>query len=128
MDCIADRIRKLIEALGIKKTTFAEKINVSQAFVTQITKGTSQPSDRTITDICKNFGVNEIWLREGVGEMFRKKSRNEELADFFGDLQFGDSGFKQAFVTVLARMGPEEWQMIERKARELAEEIKKADP
>lgn len=127
MSTLSERISALISALGMKKTAFAESLNVSQAFVTQMTKGVSQPSDRTISDICREFNVNELWLREGIGEMFQERTRSEELAAFFGDVQ-AEGGFKEAFLTVLARLGPEEWELIERKARELAEEIKKADP
>ena len=127
MGTLNERISELISELGIKKTAFAERLNVSQAFVSQLCSGVKQPSDRTISDICREFGANEIWLREGIGEMFQKRSRSEELAAFFGDVQ-AEGGFKEAFLTVLARLGPEEWELIERKARELAEEIKKADP
>lgn len=127
MSTLNERIGELISALGMKKTAFAERLNVSQAFISQLCSGIKQPSDRTISDICREFNVNEIWLREGIGEMFQERSRSEELAAFFGDVQ-ADGGFKEAFLTVLARMGPEEWELIERKARELVEEIKKADP
>lgn len=67
MDDINVRISECIKSMNIKKTEFAARINVSQAFVSQLTNGTSRPSDRTISDICREFGVNEIWLRTGVG-------------------------------------------------------------
>lgn len=73
MDAINERIGRCIEALGIKKTHFANQLNVSQAFVSQLTKGTSSPSDRTIADICREFNVSETWLRTGDGEMFVQK-------------------------------------------------------
>ena len=75
-----------------------------------------------IKELRKALGLSqdEFGRRLGV-------TRSEELAAFFGDVQ-AEGGFKEAFLTVLARLGPEEWELIERKARELAEEIKKADP
>ena len=127
MGNINERIAGIIKEVGIKKAEFARRLNISQPFVSELCSGKNNPSDRTISDICREFGVNEIWLREGIGEMFQQRSRSEELAAFFGDVQ-ADGGFKEAFLTVLARLGPEEWELIERKARELAEEIKKADP
>ena len=72
MSPINERIALCIEKLGIKKTHFAQRLNVSQAFVTQMTKGVSRPSDRTISDICREFNVDEEWLRTGEGEMFIK--------------------------------------------------------
>lgn len=128
MSTVAERIMEIVEQTGLNKSEFARRINVTPAYISKLGKSPdSMPSDRTISDICREFGANEIWLREGIGEMFQQRSRSEELAAFFGDVQ-AEGGFKEAFLTVLARLGPEEWELIERKARELAEEIKKADP
>lgn len=128
MSTVAERIMEIVENKGLNKSEFARRINVTPAYISKLGKSPdSMPSDRTISDICREFNVNELWLREGIGEMFQERTRSEELAAFFGDVQ-ADGGFKEAFLTVLARMGPEEWELIERKARELVEEIKKADP
>jgi len=67
---IGDRISEIIQALGIRKVRFAEQINVDQSYVTQLTRGKRNPSDRTINDICREFNVDENWLRTGEGEMF----------------------------------------------------------
>ncbi len=79
---IGNRIGTLIEALGIKKVRFAECINIDQSYVTQLTSGKRKPSDRTIADICREFNVNEIWLRTGKGKMFNPESPDalEQLA------------------------------------------------
>lgn len=128
MGTIAERIMQVIDRKGLNKSEFARKINVTPAYISKLGKfPDSTPSDRTISDICREFNVNELWLREGIGEMFQERTRSEELAAFFGDVQ-AEGGFKEAFLTILSRLGPEEWELIERKARELAEEIKKADP
>lgn len=65
-----ERIKLLIQMLNISKTKFAEKLNISQAFVSQMCSGAREPSERTIQDICRVFGVCEKWLREGVGPMY----------------------------------------------------------
>lgn len=65
-----NRMRTLIDALEIKKVDFARKLNISQSFVSDMCSGKSKPSDRTITDICREFKVSEEWLRTGKGEMF----------------------------------------------------------
>lgn len=122
-----ERIKKLRQALGLSQDEFGRRLGVTRGAVTNIELNKVDPKPLFVGLICREFGVNEIWLREGIGEMFQQRSRSEELAAFFGDVQ-ADGGFKEAFLTVLARLGPEEWELIERKARELAEEIKKADP
>jgi transcriptional regulator with XRE-family HTH domain len=70
LDNINNRIGILIETLNIKKVRFAERLKIDQSYVTQLTNGKRNPSDRTISDICREFNVREEWLRDGKGEMF----------------------------------------------------------
>ena len=123
-----ERIHAIIVSKGMKKTEFAQKLNISQAYVSQLCSGIKTPSDRTILDICREFDVNEHWLRTGEGEMFIQKSPGDEVSAFVGDILRGEPDFRQRFITVLARMSPDEWKLLERKVLELAEDIKKADP
>ena len=122
---IGKRIASIIESLGIKKVEFAKAINVDQSFISQITSGKRNPSDRTIADICREFGVNEIWLRTGEGEMFDPVTPDEELADFFGDILAGEPDFKRRFIYALSRLSSEQWEMLEKVATQLVADTKK---
>ena len=62
---INDRIAQVIAAQNITRTKFAEALHLSQPYVSGICTGARQPSDRTILDICRVYGVSELWLREG---------------------------------------------------------------
>ena len=122
MEHLSERIVELIKALGIKKTIFARTLNVSQAFVSQLCSGERVPSDRTIADICREFDVSEEWLRTGTGPMFVEKTRDEELADFFGHVLARDD-FKQRLLASLSRLDESEWAMLEQVARKLLDEL-----
>ncbi len=74
---IGERIGKLIKALNIKKVRFAERLKIDQSYVTQLTSGKRNPSERTIFDICREFNVREEWLRNGNGEMFLNVTEDE---------------------------------------------------
>ncbi len=123
MEHLSERIVELIKALGIKKTVFARTLNVSQAFVSQLCSGERVPSDRTIADICREFDVSEEWLRTGTGPMFVEKTRDEELAEFFGHVLARDD-FKQRLLAALSRLDESEWGMLEQVARKLLDELK----
>ena len=123
MEHLSERIVELIKTLGIKKTIFARTLNVSQAFVSQLCSGERIPSDRTIADICREFDVSEEWLRTGRGPMFVEKSRDEELAEFFGHVLARDD-FKQRLLAALSRLDESEWTMLEQVARKLLDELK----
>ena len=129
MSELNERIKEVIEKKGMKKTAFAERLNVSQAFISQLCSGASQPSDRTISDICREFGVSEKWLRTGDGEMLQPKSRNEELYEFASKVAEGDPGSIQAqLLSVMSRLTDEQWEVLAQVAREFVEETKKAGP
>lgn len=119
------RISSLIENLQIKKRDFAKTIKVSAPFVSELCSGAKLPSDRTISDICREFNVNEDWLRTGEGEMFIQRSRHEELAAFFGDVLSGQTDFRFRLISALSRMTTEQWEALEQVAVNLMDEIKK---
>jgi transcriptional regulator with XRE-family HTH domain len=114
MNHLNERINYLIKSLGMKKTAFAEKLNVSQAFVSQLCSGVKQPSERTIQDICTKFNVNENWLRTGNGEMFIRLSRNDEIAKFVGELmKEEEDSFKNRLIAGLAALDDTGWEVLE---------------
>lgn len=115
-----ERIQQIIESLGIKKAEFAKRLNVSAPFASELCSGAKKPSDRTIADICRQFNVSETWLRTGEGEMFAKRTREEELGDFITDvLKDEPDSFRCRIVAVLAKLTPSDWEAIERRGREL---------
>lgn len=67
-----ERIRKVRKALNISQNEFAESLNLKRNSISLIEVGKRNPSDRTISDICRRFNVSEKWLREGDGDMFIK--------------------------------------------------------
>lgn len=123
-----ERISLIVKNSGLTKTAFAERLNLSQPFVSKLCTGAKIPSERTILDICRQFGVYEAWLRTGEGKPFIEKTREESIYAFMASILKGEPDFRQRFISVLARMTPEEWAMLEKKVLELVEEIKKADP
>lgn len=127
MDTIAARIIQIVEKTGGNKSEFARRINVTPAYISKLGRHPeSEPSDRTISDICREFNVNEEWLRTGEGEIFAPLIRSKEIAAFVGKiLQGEEDDFKHRFVAMLARLDESEWEFIERKALELFEGTKK---
>ncbi len=122
MSEINTRIAAVIQASGLTKTAFAERVKVSQQHISRLAKD-GTPSDRTIADICREFNVNEHWLRTGEGEMFSTLSRDEEITKFAMEIiRDPDSEFQRRFVSVLARLTPEQWQLMEQMAHKLLSE------
>ena len=125
---VNERIKALIYALNLKRKDFSLKLGLSQPFVSELCSGVKQPSDRTIRDICEEFNVNETWLRTGEGDMFNEVTRDEQIADFVGDvLRERDDSFKRRFVSMMSRLDADGWAALEKMANELVAGHEKKD-
>lgn len=127
-----ERLKKVIEVSGYNKSRFAEKMNISQAYLSQLCSGVRSPSDRTITDICREFDISETWLRTGEGKMSIDLSREAQIIKFVGEaLREESPSDRQRFLNSLLGATPEELHAIAEFAKRLAEEYaneKRDDP
>lgn len=123
-----NRIRELRKTtLKMTQKEFSTKLGLSENFIWQIEKGERDPSDRTISDICREFRVNENWLRTGEGEMMQPINRDAEIAAFMGDVMRGENeDFRRRLVAALSKLSVEEWELLESLALKLVDENKKA--
>lgn len=125
MNTINERVATLIKDLGMTKTAFAESLNVSQPLISTICAGRCGVSDRTIMDICDKYHVNEEWLRHGEGEMFQRRTREEEIEYFFGKVSDApDDDFRRSFISVLAKLNEDQWELLADMATKLVDECK----
>lgn len=122
-----ERIKALRKALGMTQAEFGEKLGIKKNSVSQIESGINAVTEPNILAICREFHVNESWLREGVGEMFVATSRDEDIASFVATaLQGTGDNFQRRLLSVLSRLSAEEWEWIEQKAREVLGENENA--
>ena len=109
-----NRIRELRKELGLTQSEFGERLGLKQSTVTGYEAGTRVPSDAIIFSICREFDVNEEWLRTGSGDMFIIKTRSQEIVDFMSELMNDpDDSFKRRFIESIAQLSEDEWKVIE---------------
>lgn len=122
MDHLKYRIKELRDALDLTQQDFASKISVGRGAIAQYETGRSIPSDAVISLICREFNVNELWLRYGDGEMFVEKSPDDEIENFMlSILRAGDDRFKRRFAKAISKLSEEDWKRLEEFAKELQE-------
>ena len=115
-----ERLKKLRKALDLTQQKFADTLGVKRNTVGQWECGINSITDQVITSICREFNVNEEWLRNGIGDMFLPTDRNSDIAKLTKQLLNEESdSFKNRFVSMLANLTIEEWEFLERKAKEL---------
>lgn len=72
-----ERLKELRAYLGLTGEKFGEKIGLKKVVISQMETGKSCITDRTVSLICREFNVNETWLRTGDGDMFEPISEKE---------------------------------------------------
>ena len=78
-----ERIKQLCSYFGLSKEKFANMIGRTKSFIIEIEAGRSGISEKTFQEICTVFGVNDTWLRDGIGPMF-KDGMERPVADLDG--------------------------------------------
>ena len=116
-----ERIKILRKHLNMNQSEFGARIGVKQGSVAAYECGSRTPLDAVISAICREFDVSETWLRTGEGEMFIKKSREDEIAAFVANILKGEPDFRRRLVSVLARLSVEEWILLEEMAKKLSD-------
>ena len=96
-----DRIKELRKKLGLNQTEFGMKLGLKQASIAGYECGVRTPIDAVITSICREFNVNETWLRTGDGDMFNEDDAGVELVT---RAMLGQSENKKQLLRIIADM------------------------
>ena len=118
-----ERIKEVRKARGLSQDEFGRRLGVTRGAVTNIELNKVEPKPLFVDLICREFDVNEEWLRTGAGPMFVEKSRDEDLAEFFGKVLAGDPDFRRRLLSAMSRLTEEQWAMLEKVAQRLASDI-----
>lgn len=117
-----ERIKQVRKSLGITQQAFAERIGMKQNSIALVESGKRNISGQALLSICREFQVNELWLRTGEGEMFMEMSEEDEIAAFVGSLLGSKSeSFKKRFVAAISQLDEDDWIVLEK----MAEKMKK---
>ena len=122
-----DRIKELRKSLKLTQQAFADRLGIKQNTVALYEMGRSGVSDGIIKSICREFNVNESWLRTGEGEMFAPKTREETIAKFFGTLLDTDMKFKKDLIETLAKLDESSWIELSKIAKIFVETAPKKE-
>lgn len=113
------------DILKLSQKDFSDKLGLSENFVWMVEKGNRTPSDRTISDICRIFDIQEDWLRHGLEPMRAAKSREEEIAELVGSALSGSSEFKKSVIRMICSRTDDELIALEKALTAVYEDIKK---
>ncbi|MCO7121957.1 helix-turn-helix transcriptional regulator [Ihubacter massiliensis] len=124
-----DRIRALRKELGLTQEKFADRLSMKRNTIANYEIGRNEPIDAVISLICKEFNVNEEWLRTGTGEMFQPLAEEDETAAFVSELLYDVDNELYAMIKEIMRtydqLDEKSKAVIKQFSRSLLENIKK---
>lgn len=109
-----ERVKEIRKALGLSMESFGGRIGVTRSAISRIENSVVNVTNQNVTAICREFGVNEEWLRTGAGNMFEEMSRAEKAAQIVGSaIGSGDEFVLNTFIA-LGQLSTAEWDIIKK--------------
>lgn len=107
-----ERLKKLRKTLDLTQQKFADKIGVKQNTIAQYEMGRNTPIDSIVSLICREFNVNEKWLRYGEGDMFN--SSDDEYIAIIDRIMAGENEFAKNIFKMFTTFDEEDWKALDR--------------
>ena len=107
-----ERIKELRRALNLTQQEFADKLNIKRGAIANYEVGRNEPIDAVISLICREFNVNEEWLRNGTGKMFVESKENSIVAKATMLLGEKDPLF-EAFIDTYSKLTPKNREILQ---------------
>ena len=121
-----ERIKELRKALNLTLEKFGERLGVGKTAISKLEKGERNLTDQMCKSICREFNVNEAWLRDGEGEMFQIPD-DEDAALISEILENTDRRFYQAVLNIVrtySQLSPESQSALDVFVDQLLENAK----
>lgn len=108
-----NRIKELRDSLGLTLEAFGSRIGVTRSAISNIENGRREPTNQLVSSICREFHVNEEWLRTGLGEPFPSMTREQEIASYT-DALLSDSpdSLRSIVISYLMKWDVEDWEAV----------------
>ena len=125
-----ERLKELRSYLGKSQEEFGKMLGLSKSGISEIESGRRNVTEQHLIMLqnCSESYINVNWVRTGEGEMFLDVSREVEIARFTKNLLLDEpDSFKNRLISALAKLSVEEWEVLEKIARNMADENTKKE-
>lgn len=121
-----ERVKAVRKDLNMTLESFGKRLGVTKTAISNIENGARCLTDQMLLAICREFNVNENWLRTGEGDMFLRLSRNDEIAAYVARVMKDESAYyQQKMLLFFSRLSPEMLKKLEEVAKDILSEQKK---
>lgn len=111
-----ERVKKVRKARDLTLEKFGEQIGLRKNTMSAIETGRNALTEANLISICREFGVNEAWLRTGEGgdeNMFAKLNEDDRFSINLGKLSQIENQMARNMLNAIAEASPEKLKHIE---------------
>lgn len=109
---IKDRIKEIREDSNLSQKDFGDKVKLSRSQISCYEKGIRDVTDRSIKDICREFDINESWLKFGEGEKYSINEKDSLLAEALAEITISDNISIKEIIIKLCELDDEYLDLI----------------
>lgn len=120
-----ERVKQLRKFLDLTLEKFGDRLGVTKVAISNIENGKRAVTEQMSKAICREFNVNDDWLRNGVGDMF--KQRDGSFSEILSELDDSDDDFIKSFITVYMELDEDSKEVLRQIATKMSEKYKKPD-
>lgn len=107
-----ERIKEIRKSLNLTLEKFGEKIGVTKTAISRIEKGERGCTEQMTKAICREFGVDYIWLTTGEGEMF--VDSDDDFIEKIDRIMAGESDIRKNAIKALVNASTEDIEALDR--------------
>lgn len=107
-----ERIKAVRSAKKLTMEAFGARIGITKASVSRIESGVNNITDQVRKAICREFGVDYLWLTTGDGQMFSET--DDDMVALIDRIMASENEFHKELFKTFARLDTEELLALER--------------
>lgn len=107
-----ERIKELRKSIPLTLEKFGQRIGVGKSTISDLENGRRSLSEHMTKSICREFGVDYMWLTTGAGEML--VDNDDDLMERIDRIMLGENEFHKNLFKTFARLDESELLALER--------------
>ena len=107
-----ERIKEVRNTLGLTLEKFGEKLGVTKTAISRIEKGERGLTEQMTKSICREFGVDYIWLTTGDGEMFVET--DDDFIERIDRIMMGEDDTRKNLFKFMLELSDEDIEALDR--------------
>ena len=120
-----ERLKILRSELGYTQEEFAKRLGLARNSIANYEIGRREPTNAIIFSICREFGVNEDWIRNGNEPMYLPAG--DKLERYLAQISKGDDTFIKDLIEVYMELDDTSKEALRKIARAMAKKYKERE-